>query len=210
MSTVATYPGDIQVNGTVNADRLNGKLARSNIDVELLQSFPIDVENWRIWDNYRSLLGAPGSDDLGIGGSGVPVWATSVPYLSTSNSNAASLLQYARTTVKIPRTYVAGQTLKLNFAAGMLSAVCSTSALLTVEAYLSGRNTLISGSQLVTTAAQSLNSLTFAELAYELAVGTLTAGAWLDIRILIATINATASAMYGTIAHSELLCNVRG
>jgi hypothetical protein len=93
----------------------------------------------------------------------------------------------------------------------MLTTVADTSATIDVEAYESAKTTLKTGSDLVTTAAQSINSLTFADKAFDLTVTDLSPGDQLDIRFTVAVVDAaTGTAVTAALASVELLLDIKG
>jgi hypothetical protein len=111
---------------------------------------------------------------------------------------------------QLPPNYVAGTTVQINVSGGMLTSVASVAATVDAEAYVFGRDTLKTGSDLVTTTAQSINSLTFADRTFSLTSTALTAGDILDIRLTIAANSATASSHFAAIGAVEMLLDVKG
>jgi len=80
-----------------------------------------------------------------------------------------------------------------------------------VELYESNLDTTKTGSDLVTTAATTMNSLTFAAKAFDVTSTTLGPGDFLDIRISIACNDAaTGTAVTPAIAHAELVLDIKG
>ena len=187
---------------------INASLLRSNLIADLAQVYPLLPQNFRVHDAFQTALGTAGTDDLGVAGG---AFGTNCPYLTTSDLNAAgAVTQYGRTLFQLPPEYTAQGNVKVNLAAGMLTSVAGTSATVDVEAYLVNRDTLISGSDLVTTAAQSCNSLTFADLPFTVTAAGLTPGAILDIRVAFIGNSATATSHFGAIAAAEMLLDIKG
>lgn len=149
------------------------------------------------------------ADDLSITAG---VYGTGLPYISTGDVKAlGAQTQYARTMFTLPPEYVAGTTVTFRAAGGMLTNVSDTTATVAFEAYKSARTTLKTGSNLVSTTAQTINSLTFAEKNFDLSSGGLVAGDVLDVRVAIAVSDtATVTAVIGAIAHAEALLTIKG
>jgi hypothetical protein len=203
------FPGDVLIQGALTVTNgISGSLARTGLVSEALTNVGIPLTNFRVWDAFQTLLGTAGSDDMGIG---TGAFGTGLPYLVSSNADNTSITQYARALIQLPPQYVAAGAIQVRLAAGMLTSVASSSATVDVEAYLSARTTLKSGSDLVTTAAQSINSLTFAEKTFDLSTATLSPGSWLDIRLTFAATDAAVgTAVLCAIAHAELLLTTQG
>ena len=84
------------------------------------------------------------------------------------------------------------------------------SATIDIECYKSNRDTGKTGSDLCATAAQSINSLTFANKDFTITSSSLLPGDWLDIRWTIATNDgATATAVIAALAAAEFLLDVK-
>lgn len=202
--------GDQTVNGALTVTgAITGNIARTNLVTETATPFPLPIADWRVWDAFATALpGTPAADDLAVTAG---AFGTGTPYIRASDVDNSTATQYARIAVMIPHTYVATGLAALRFSAGMLTAIASSAATLDVEAYLFAEDTLKSGSDLVNTAAQSINSLTFADYTFNLVATTLTPGAWLDIRIVItATDVGVSAATIPAISNAELLLQVKG
>lgn len=148
-------------------------------------------------------------DDLAISSG---AFATGLPYIHTGNlKSAGSVTRYARTMFTIPPEFVPAGAFQFRFASGMLTTVADTSATIDCECYKTARSTLKSGSDLVTSAASSINSLSFAEKSFDVTSTGLIAGDVLDIRVTIATNDSgTVTVVEGAIAHAEALLTVKG
>ena len=205
---------------TMSDLRLTGNLTVPNTGVSaqtrgsILQQdsgaiFPIDLTALRVWDAYHTVLpGTAASDDLALTGG---TFGTASPTVDAGDLKAAgATTRYARFQVSLPECYVAGQTVTLSISAGMATTIADTSCTLDVEAYESDKEGGI-GSDLCTTAATTINSLTFADVAFTITPGGLTAGDVLDIRIAIACNDgATGTAVTPTIGGIDLLCDIKG
>jgi len=166
MANPTNLPGDLIVPGDI---RITGKISpaisKSNIlALAELQAFPVPLTNFRVWDAMQTLLpGTPATDDLGlIGGT----FGTETPSLRSEDLKALGATnKRARVLVQLPWDYVAGESVTLRFTAGMITTVAGTTATIDCEAYKqqSDPDDAI-GSDLVSTAATTMNSLTFSNV----------------------------------------------
>lgn len=198
--------GDLRVNGAVNP-----KIAKGNlILLAELQAFPIPLTDFRVWDAMQTLLpGTPSADDLGLVGG---TFGTATPSIRTEDLKALGATnQRARFLVQLPWEYVAGETVTLRFQAGMITTVAGTSATLDCEAYkLQDDPDDAIGSDLVTTSATSINSLTFASTDFVITPTSLSPGDILDVRVTIAVNDgASGTAVIAAITSAKLLADVR-
>lgn len=212
MANSTTFPGDIIVAGDI---RVNGsispKIAKSNLlALAELQAFPVPLTNFRVWDALASLLPSAGAnDDLGLVGG---TFGTATPTLRTQDLKAAGASSnYARALIQLPWEYVAGESVTIRIKAGMITTVAGTSATVGVEAYKqqSDPDDAI-GSDLVSTAATTMNSLTFADIDFTITPTSLSPGDILDVRIKTAVNDgASGTAVIAGISSVKLLCDVR-
>lgn len=198
--------GDIRVNGAISP-----KISKANIlALAELQSFPIRLTEFRVWDAMDTLLpGTPSADDLGLVGG---TFGTATPSIRSEDLKAAGATnKRARFLVQLPWEYVAGESVTLRFMAGMITTVAGTSATLDCEAYkLQDDPDDAIGSDLVSTSAQSMNSLTFANLDFVITPTALSPGDILDVRITAAVNDgASGTAVIAGITSAKLLADVR-
>lgn len=215
MATVQTVTGDLLIRGSISVTgraTVSSGISRASLDTEEQRLYWIPFTRWRVWDAVATNLpGTAATDDLGFTAG---AFGTGAPYLVSRDLNAlGATTAYARAQIEIPPEYVgasgAGGTVTIS--AGMINAVASVSATVDVEAYKLGFNTNYSGTDLVTTTAQTINSTTFANLAFALSDAvSLENGDVLDIRITVAANSATASSHFAAIASTGLLFTIRG
>lgn len=211
MSTMK-WDGDVEVSGNIRLTGASSVISPSRPRVSLLQEslakYPISLAACYVWDSGQPLPVAGASDDLGIY---VQAFATGTPIISTGDVKNTSGTRYARNVVSLPIEYVAGQTVTFRFSAGMLTTVASASCVIDFEAYLLDRNGAVSGSDLVTTSATTINSLTFGDKDFQLTATALNPGDQLDIRVTVTWVDvATATVVKASVGSFELLCDVRG
>lgn len=203
-------PGDIRVTGSITP-----AIARANIlALAELQVFPIRLTDFRKAgaNELDELLPNPGlTDDLGIYGT----FSSATPSLRTEDLKAAGATNnYARVLVHLPWEYVAGQTVTLRFKAGMITTVATPTATLDCEAYkLQDDPDDAIGSDLILTAATTINSVTFADIDFAFtsaALSGMSPGDILDVRITTAVNDgATGTAVIAGITSAKLLCDCR-
>lgn len=184
-------------------------LARSVLTEESLSPFAIPMTAWRIHDAIQTpLTGTAGTDDLCIKGN---TFGTGSPSLQSSDGKATTITQYARCEVPIPMNFNTGSDLALRFRAGMNTTVSDGTATLDCSAYLKDEEAGITGADLVSTSAVSINSLTFGDVTFVVASTSVVPGSVLDVRIAIAiTDTATGTSVIGEIGSSKLLADTIG
>lgn len=211
MANPVSFPGDVIVAGDI---RVNGNLtppkAKANIlALAELQSFPIPLTNFRVWDAMATVLPSAGAnDDLGLVGG---TFGTATPSLRTQDCKTLTNSNRARVLVQLPWDYVAGESVTLRFKAGMITTVSGTTATIDCEAYkLQEDPDDAIGSDLVSTAAQTINSLVFANVDFVVTPTSLSPGDILDVRVSTAIVDgATVTAVIAGITSVRLLCDVR-
>lgn len=203
--------GNLQISGNLQVDgQLLPAQSRSFLAQDNFAVYGIPFSLLRIWDAFQTPLSTAANDDLGLSTGGT--WGTNAPYISAGDlKNAGATTRYARFLFTLPPEYVAGESVRIAAHAGMVTTAASASCTIDFEAYKLGLNALITGSDLVTTSAATMNSTTFAEKAFDLTSSGLAAGDVLDIRVAIAcNDSATATAVIPAIAHLRLLLDIKG
>ena len=199
-------PSSAVVDASVSAD---AAISRSKLNLDTLAEYPVLLTDLRVWDAMQTALpGTSSADDLAlIGGT----FASASPVIRTYDVKAAGAVTLrARFIVNVPIEYAAAETVQIRARGGMTTTVADTSATVDIEAYKMDEFGGI-GSDLCTTSAQSINSLTSADKDFTIAATTLSAGDQLDVRISVAVNDAaTGTAVYATIGKISLLCDVRG
>lgn len=212
MANATSIPGDLIVGGSL---RINGtispSLPKSNIlALAELQAFPVPLTDFRVWDAMQTALsGTPATDDLGLVGG---TFGTNTPSLRSEDLKAAGATnKRARVLVQLPWEYIAGESVTLRVRAGMITTVAGTSATVDVEAYkLQGDPDDAIGSDLVSTAATTMNSLVFTDIDFAIAPSSLSPGDILDVRLTCAVNDgASATAVIAAITSVKLMCDVR-
>jgi hypothetical protein len=173
-----------------------------------LQKFTIPWSSFRVWDAYASLPPSTASaDDLALT---TGTWLTNAAHITAGDVKTLSSTRYIIAFVPVPDNYQDGETVTLRIRAGMATTVASSSCTIDAEAIVRNGSGVASA-DLVTTAAQSMNSLTPADFDFQLNPSLLDPGMLLEIRLGIAYADvATGTAVTPTIYGVDLLVDTRG
>jgi len=204
MITIQIPSGEI-VNSQINAGAAieRGKLAQETL------KYNIPLELLRIHDAFQtSIPTSASSDDLG---KVIGTFGTDAITIQTSDAKNTSVTQRARFTFALPHNYVAGQAISVAAWAGMKTTVASSSATIDFEVFAKNDSTGLVGSDLVTTSATTINSLTASAKEFTITPTGLNPGDELDVRVTIAiTDSATPTAVIGRIMKLYMLLSVKG
>ena len=184
-------------------------IARTKLAQRQLDAFAIAWTAWRVWDAlHTNLPGTSAADDLALVGG---TFATGVPSLESYDVKAAGpVTLYARALIDIPAVYDDAETIVLRIHAGMVTSVADVSATVDVAAYKSDSEGAVSGADLVTTAAQDINSLAFADKDFTIDPSTIDPGDELDVRIAVAVNDgATGTEVKARLGKIALLVDTR-
>lgn len=186
-------------------------LARSKLAQRALGSRAIDLLDARIWDALHTLLpSAAAADDLGLI---TGTFGTAPPTIETGDlKNAGSTTRRCRFLVALPDDYEAAETVTLRAAAGMKTTVASAAATIDFEAYRLDDAGGLGGSptDLVTTAATTINTLGPSSKDFVVTASDLQAGSVLDVRVsVLVNDSGTGTAVIGQIAGLWLLADLR-
>lgn len=211
MANPVSFPGDLIVVGDI---RVNGSITPAKAKSALLalaelQAFPVPLTDFRVWDAMATVLPSAGaSDDLGLVGG---TFGTATPSLRTQDCKTLTNSNRARVLIQLPWDYVAGESVTIRFKAGMITTVSGTTATIDCEAYkLQEDPDDAIGSDLVSTAATTINSLVFSNIDFVVTPTSLSPGDILDVRVTTAIVDgATATAVIAGITSVKLLCDVR-
>lgn len=202
--TVIIPSGEI-VNSQINS---NAAIDRAKLAAEQLKD-NIPLELLRVHDAFQTdLPTSASSDDLGLI---IGTFGTDAMTIQTSDSKNTSVTQRARFVYRLPMNYASGQPISVVAWAGMRTTVSSSTATIDFEVYKKNDATAAVGSDLVSTAATTINSLTAADKAFVIDPTGLAAGDELDIRVTIAITDVgTGTAVIGRIMKLYMLPTVRG
>lgn len=205
MAIQVIIPSGEIVNSQINASaaiersKLAAEQRKDNIPLELL----------RVHDAFQtSLPTTAASDDLGLI---IGTFGTDAVVVQTSDAKATSVTQRARFSYRLPMNYVDGEAISVVAYAGMKTTVSDGTATVDFEVYKKDDSTGLVGSDLVTTAATTINSLTASAKTFTIDPTGLNHGDELDIRVTIAiTDGATGTAVIGRIMKLYMFPTVKG
>ncbi len=204
------FLGSVTIGGnlTVSGSRLP-VLPRSELAQLSNAIFNIPLTDFWVWDAPATHLPtAAASDDLGLVNGTYGTSPTTLRTIDFKNTNTTA---YARTFIRIPAEFQDAETVSIRINAGMTTTVASSSCTVDVEAWEIDSDGTLGAADLCSTAAQSINSLTFAAKTFVITSTDLIAGDILDVRITIAgTDSATGTAVIGTICQVALLADIKG
>jgi len=207
---MATEIDDLKVTGTfkIGDTKVPAQVRTSVLKQTADVVHPVDMATLRVWDAYNTLLpGTAAADDLALVGG---TFATAPPTVQAGDLKAAGATnRYMRFAYVVPELYEEGETAGLRMSCGVVTTVADTSCTIDVEAYRLDKITGISA-DLCTTAATTINSLTFGDKLFAFNPATLVAGDVLDVRVTIACNDgATATAVTPTIASIDRICDIK-
>lgn len=205
MAITTTIPANeligTQINefASIERTKLATEVKKINIPLELL----------RVHDAFQtSLPTTAATDDLGLI---IGTFGTDGIVLESSDGKATTITQYGRFLFRLPECYVDGGTISIAAHAGMKTTVSDTTATIDFQAYKKDVATGLVGSDLVTTSATTINSLTAAAKEFVITPTGLVNGDELDIRVTIAiTDGATVTAVIGRIMKLYAVISVKG
>jgi len=189
----------IAASAAVERSKLAAEQLKDNIPLELL----------RVHDAFQTdLPTTAASDDLGLI---IGTFGTDAIVVQTSDLKNTTGTQRARFLYRLPHNYVSGQLISVVAWAGMKTTVANGTATVDFEAYKKNDSTGLVGSDLVSTSATTINSLTAADKAFVIDPTGLAAGDELDVRVTIAiTDSGTGTAVIGRIMKLYMLPTVKG
>lgn len=210
MAETTIIAGNLDVGGDLRFRGLRlPSIPRTELIQDNLAVFPINLASLR-------KIGTPAENPPGTGSSSYAAIAsgtfgTSAPYLTSGDVKNSVTSRAVETVVQLPPSYVAGQTVKIRLAVGMLDRVATVYARITVRAYKVERNTTPVGSDLSPGTTQSINSTTFSDVDDTLTTTTLSPGDYIHLEITIeCSDGSAASACTPCIAAIDLVCDVQG
>ena len=205
------FPGSVDVRSDLTLrGNILPALSRTALAQNDNQVYQIPLTSAKVWDAAATNLpGTSATDDLGLE---TGTWGTDVPHITTGDLKAAgATTRYCLLELVLPPNYVAGQTVTLRISSGMETTVSDTTSTIDVEAYLASRDGTVDGADICATAAQSNNSLTFADLDFTITATGCDPGDQLFVRIAAAVNDAaTGTAVISTIGAIELLLDTQG
>jgi hypothetical protein len=176
----------------------NAEILRSQMKQVSYDTTPIPLSHMRTWDSMATNLPATAAtDDLGFV-TGTP--GADSPMLSADDVKTTSSARKAAFELEVPGNWEDGESLAVRMRAAMETTIADGSCTIDLEAWL-GDGTGAAGSDLVSTAAQDMNSVTPANFDFELTTSGVTAGDLITCVITItyadtATVTAVTPVIY--------------
>ncbi len=202
---ILTIPDQTLTNNDIAG---NANIATSKMAQRVLAESVVPVHSFRVWDAVTSNpVSAAANDDLGLV---TGTWATNPVRLTGGDMKAlGATTRRIYFSIPIPANYDDGETIQIRVRAKMETTVADVSCTVDLEAYVGSSGVV--GSDLVTTAAQSMNSLTAANFDFTLNGASVEPGDLLECRLSIACNDAaTATAVSPAVYKVSLLCDTRG
>jgi hypothetical protein len=185
----------------------NADIQTTKMRQRVLAEYIVPLIDCRVWDAVASILPtSAASDDLALI---TGTWATNPVRITAGDVKTLTATRRLYFAVPIPANYEDGQTIQIRIRAGMETTVASTSCTIDAEAYVGTSGAL--SADLVTTAAQNMNSLTAANFDFTINEASVDPGQLLEVRLTIASVDgATGTAVTPAIYKVSLLCDTRG
>lgn len=199
--------GTIDISKATSVSTKADQFPLSTIQQRADSTFPVELTELRVHDAPASSLPTTAaSDDLGLI---VGTFGTSALTVQTSDAKATSVTQRARMFFDMPEGFVSAGDIVLRLRSGMNTTISDGTATIDVECYALDNDGGV-GSDLCTTAAISINSLSKADADFTISSSGVSGGTRLDVRITIAiTDTATGTAVLGEISQVAFLLDVR-
>ena len=208
MATLTNVSITLPDGGISNVDiSANANIEASKMEQRVLAEYIVPRDAFRVWDSITTNpVSAASNDDLGLV---TGTWGSSVNKITAGDCKAATTTRRIYFSVPVPANYDDGQTIQLRVRAKMETTLSDGTCTIDAESYIANDGTLTS--DLVSTAAQSMNSLTAANYNFTLSSGSVDPGDLIEVRLTIACVDsATATAVTPAIYEVALLCDTRG
>jgi len=185
------------------------EIVRSKLALES-KKYNQDLESLRIFDSASNavLPNTAASDDLGLilGTQGTTGFS-----VQTSDAKATTVTQKARFRFWLPPEYEAGGTITLVAYGGMITTASDGTATVDFSVYAKDEADFTHGADICTTAATTINSLTFGAKSFTITPTSRVNGDELSVLMTVAiTDGATATAVIGAFSKIYWLLQVRG
>jgi hypothetical protein len=206
-----TVSGNANIRGALQipSDAISAQTRNTILVQDAAVRFPVLLTDLRVWDALATNLpGTAATDDLALIGGTL---GTAHPMVQAGDLKAVgATTRYARFIFALPECYDDAETCVIVLSAGMVTTIADTSCTVDVECYKHDKVGAVSA-DLCATAAQSINSLTFADKSFTITATTLSKGDVLDVRVAIACNDAaTGTAVVPTVANIDFALDIKG
>jgi hypothetical protein len=188
----------------------NAEILHTQLRQRVLQEYAVPWTNFRVWDAYHTnAVGTAATDDLALN---TGTWGTDSAHLYAGDcKNLGPTTRRVVFFMPIPPEYEDGETIQIRVRAAMETTVASVSCTVDLEAYVSDGDGTVNASDLITTSATSMNSLTPADYDFTVTAASVNPGDMLEVRLTIAcNDSATATVVGPAVYNVSLLCDTRG
>lgn len=197
--------GDLTVRGTISP-----LIARSNLEEDTAQAYAIPLTTAKVWDAaHTNLPGTAAADDLEIT---TGTWGTNSPSLQTGDLKAAGATsRFGLLEFTFPPEYITNGTVTLRLSAGMITTIADVSCTIDAQVYKTDREAGVSGGDLCTTSALTINSLTYTNADFTITPSSLNTGDTILIRVEIACNDAASgTAVIGALGGAQVMLDIKG
>lgn len=181
-----TLPVNLDLNGNFNcggSPTFNTGVPRSQLTQDDLKPYVLDLTMAKVHDARQTdSPGTAANDDMAII-TGTP--GTDAPTLQGVDFGGTSTDEKCAFTFVLPAEYVSGETITVRVRGGMVTGVADTACTVDVECWKENGDGAV-GSDICSTAAQSINSLTYANKDFTITPTGLVAGDVLQLRFSFA------------------------
>lgn len=177
----------------------------------VLQRFPVGWDTFRVWDAWHSNpVATAATDDLALI-SGAMTASGSAGRISAGDCrNLGATTRRVAFFFPVPANYDDGETIQFRVRAAMETTVASASCTVDLEAFVRGVGANV-GADLVTTAAQNMNSLSVTDYDFQLDAALIDPGMLLLVRLTIVCNDvATGTAVTPVVYGIDLFADTRG
>lgn len=194
-----------------NALSGNAEILHTQMRQRVLQPYPVNWANFRVWDAQTSNpVSTAASDDLALLSAAFTASGASTLISAGDCKNLGATTRRVAFFAEVPAEYDDGETIQIRIRAFMSTTVASTSCTVDLEAFIVGSGSTV-GSDLVTTAATTMNSLTASDKDFFIDGPSVNPGDLLLCRLtILCNDTATATAVTPTVSSVVLLCDTRG
>jgi hypothetical protein len=194
-----------------NALSGNAEILHSQMRQRVLQPFPVNWADFRVWDaQVSNPVAVAASDDLALLPAAFTASGASTLISAGDCKNLGATTRRVAFFTSVPAEYDDGETIQIRIRAFMSTTVASTSCTVDLEAFIVGSSSTV-GSDLVTTAATTMNSLTASDKDFTIDAASVNPGDLLLCRLtIVCNDTATATAVTPTVSSVVLLCDTRG
>lgn len=182
------FEDDVIIQGDLSVSGAKPETQRAYLQQEGSQVYEVPMERVRVFDSAALLPAAATSDDLGLylAAGGVGVGGL---YIGTGDVGTGGCTRKARFRFVLPPEYVAAASIFIRAKAGMITTVADGSATIDFSVYEEDGDSTLTNTDLVTTAAMTINSETWANKDFVIDGDNLAPGDTIDVLMTITVVD---------------------